>query len=266
MPAVNLPNGLRLHYLDGNPTASPIVFLLHGLGADSSSWQLQIPALTAAGYRVIAPDAPGFGQSGFTRQAIGIAGVSRQILELMNALEINAFHLVGISMGGVLALQLALDAPGRVKKLVLVNTFAKLKLVNLRSLPYYLLRFILVHTLGLPTQARAVAARVFPDPNQHELRQVLIEQISQANPQAYRGMMRSLARFNASQRLAEIACPTLVVTGAADSTVPPGNQSQLSQGISCAKHIVINDAGHAVTIEQPGRFNEILLEFLSARS
>ena len=265
MPFQETTAGSQIYYLDENPAGRANVLLLHGLGANSNSWLLQIPALVDAGYRVLAPDAPGFGQSTFPGGSARISTTAARIIEWLDAIGVNSFFVVGISMGGTLALQLAINHPDRVTKLVLVNTFAKLEVANWRVFPYFLLRFILVHTLGIPTQARAVSKRIFPHPDQEFLRQELIRQISQADPKAYRATMRALAIFNVQNRLSEICCPTLVVTGEADNTVPLHNQQQLVQNIPGARQVLMPNAGHAVTVEQPESFNQIMMDFLLSR-
>ena len=261
MPTFEFSPSAHIHYLDENISSPDTVLLLHGLGANSNSWLLQIPALHAAGFRTIAPDAPGFGQSTYPGGA-SIDRFTRPIAALVERLQIQGLSVLGISMGGTLALQLALDHPQWVTRLVLVNTFAHLNVTSPRLLPYLLLRFILVHTLGLPAQANAVAKRIFPYPDQEILRQGLIEQVTQADPRAYRAAMRSLARFDVRSRLGEIHCPTLVVTGDRDTTVPLDSQHQLAKGITGARQVFISQAGHGVTVEKPDAFNQVLVEFL----
>jgi 3-oxoadipate enol-lactonase len=264
MPFLDTIAGTRIHYLDENPTGRASIVLLHGLGANCTSWQLQIPPLTQAGFRVIAPDAPGFGKSTYPGGNTSIASIASRIAELIQTLGIDSCNVVGISMGGTLALQLAIDHPETIQKMVLVNTFARLQVENIRILPYVLLRLILVHTLGLPAQAHTVARRIFPHPDQEFLRQELINQITQADVHAYRATMRALGRFDVRKWLCEIRCPTLVITGEADNTVPPPNQDFLAQSIPGAKQIYIPQAGHAVSVEKPDQFNSLLLEFLQS--
>jgi 3-oxoadipate enol-lactonase len=262
MPFFKPSPAISIHYIDENPDAVDTVLLLHGLGATCTSWQLQIPPLTGAGFRCIAPDVSGFGQSNYAGGGTSVAKLAQPIHGLLSERGIDCAYVVGISMGGTLALQMALDYPQQVKKLVLVNTFAHLQIASARLWPYYLLRFILVHTLGLRTQARTVALRIFPRPEQEVLRQALIEQILQADPRGYRAAMRALARFDVRDRLAEIKMPALVVTGENDTTVLPPNQHLLADGIAQARQVVIPLAGHALTVEQPELFNQILFDFL----
>jgi pimeloyl-ACP methyl ester carboxylesterase len=262
MPNFELSPTCKIHYLDENSSSLDVVVLLHGLGANSNSWLLQLPALQQAGFRIIAPDTPGFGSSTYLGRRAAVSTFTVPIEKLLEHLGLNRINLVGISMGGVLALQITLNHPQWISRLVLVNTFAHLNVTSPRLIPYYLVRYILVHTLGLPTQAKAVARRLFPYPEQEVLRQGLIEQISQADPRAYRAAMRALARFDVRNRLREICCPTLVISGDRDTTVPIETQRYLVQNIANARHSVILDAGHGVTVEKPCHFNAVLVEFL----
>jgi pimeloyl-ACP methyl ester carboxylesterase len=255
-------NMTKLHFLDPNPTGRPTVLLLHGLGANGSSWTLQLTPLIEAGFRPIAPDAPGFGASPYDGKGWSVRRAAADTMDLLAELGVAPAHLVGISMGGTLALQLTLDFPRLVQRLVLVSTFAVLRPTKLSGWLYFFWRFVLVHTLGLPTQAKFVTKRIFPLPEQQFLRDPLIEQITQADVRAYRAAMRSLGTFNVLDRLGEIKIPTLVVTAENDTTVPPARQHLLVEGIAGARQVVISNAGHAVSVEQPGEFNRELLAFL----
>jgi len=252
----------KLHYLDPNPAGHPAVLLLHGLGADATSWTLQLPVLTGARFRPIAPDTPGFGQSPYDGRGWSIRRVAADMASLLEELQTGPAHVVGLSMGGIIAQQLALNYPHLTRRLVLVSTFAVLRPDTLSGWLYFAQRFILVNTLGLAAQARVVAQRVFPGPHYGQLRKILVETISRADPRAYRKAMASLGLFNSMKRLEEIKIPTLVVTGADDTTVIPARQRLLVDGIPAARQVIVPDAGHAVPVEQADRFNGELLAFL----
>ena len=253
---------IRLHYLDPNPSGKPTVLLLHGLGADSTSWKLQMPALVEAGFRPLAPDAPGFGESPYDGRGWNIRRVAGQLAGLLEELGTGPAHVVGLSMGGVIAQQFALDFPQLTKKLVLVSTFSVLRPEQPGGWAYFLRRAVSVLTMGQVAQARMVAQRLFPNPKDQELREMFLAVVARADPRAYRRAMLALGLFDSSRRLREIQSPTLVITGADDSTVSPARQKLLVQGIPCARQVVIPQAGHAVSIDQAQRFNQILLEFL----
>jgi 3-oxoadipate enol-lactonase len=265
MPTLHIDKTQSIYYLESNPEARSNVLLLHGLGANSSSWQYQIPALCEVGYRVIAPDTPGFGQSPFQARNVNLSDVSNIYYSFLNEFGISQTDIVGISMGGVLALQIAIEYPRLIRRIVLVNTFAKLNTQNLRVLPYLIKRAVFLYTLGLPYQAQVVADQLFPNADQRYFRDELISQICQSNPRAYRGYMLALARFDVTKRLSEIDKPTLVVTGERDTTVPIDIQSKLAEGIPGARHEML-DCGHALTVEKPQDFNKILINFLSSPS
>jgi len=252
----------RLHFLDPNPSGKPPVLLLHGLGADSTSWTLQLPALIRAGFRPLAPDAPGFGASPYDGRGWNIRRVAGQMAGWLEELGSGPAHIVGLSMGGVIAQQFALDFPQLTKKLVLVSTFPVLRPESSSSWVYFLRRAVSVLTLGLKAQAQVVAERLFPDPNDRELREMFIAIVLRADPRAYHLAMVALGLFNSCKRLSEIKAPTLVVTGADDSTVSPARQQMLAQGIPGARQVVIQDAGHAVSVDQAEQFNQTVLEFL----
>jgi len=262
MPSLERSPHCTLHYLDHNSGAEKVVLLLHGLGATGDSWQLQFPALSDAGFRSIAPDTRGFGSSTYPGGNTSISEMSGDFIALLEHLKTGPVHVVGISMGGTHALQFALDAPEMVHKLVLVNTFARLRPHKTSDLIYFASRMLIIYTLGLSIQARMVSNRLFPNPDQEELRQELITQINQADPKGYRSAMRALGLFNVESRLSEIRKPTLVITGERDTTVPPELQSNLAKGIANAHQVVIPNAGHAVIVDQPQVFNETLLAFL----
>jgi 3-oxoadipate enol-lactonase len=253
---------MDLHYLDPHSSGSPAVLLLHGLGANGAMWTLQFEALSVAGLRPIAPDAPGFGDSRYDGRGWNFRRVAVSLAELLKELGTGPVYVVGLSMGGVIAQQFALDYPQLVKKLVLVSTFCVLRPSNLSQWFYFLQRAAVVFTLGPQQQAEIVARRVFPEPGQDGLRQMAAAQFAAADPRAYRAAMRSLGLFDSRQRLRQIKAPVLVITGANDSTVSPQKQKMLVDNLPDARQVIIPGAGHAVAIDQAEAFNQELLRFL----
>jgi 3-oxoadipate enol-lactonase len=243
-------------------SGSPAVLMLHGLGANSSSWTLQFDALITAGLRPLAPDVPGFGDSKYDGRGWNFKRVARDLAGFIIDLNSGPVHIVGLSMGGVIAQQFVLDYPKLVRKLVLVSTFSALQPSSFSQWFYFAQRALVVHTMGLATQSRIVARRVFPEPGQGALREIAEKQIASADPRAYRAAMRNLGLFNSRPCLGEIKAPTLVISGANDTTVAPTNQKVLAEGIRGSKQIIIPDAGHAVAIDQFEAFNAILVSFL----
>lgn len=255
-----------LHYLDPNPGGHPAVLLLHGLGADLSSWTLQMNPLSEAGFRPLSVDAPGFGNSPYDGHGWSILRVAEEAAAILRELKTGSAHVVGISMGGIIAQQMAFDHPDLVEKLVLVNTFSILRPRTLRQWIYFRLRLLMVQTVGIPWQGKLVARKIFPKPEQEFIRQQLIASISKADPRAYRLAMRALKNFNSLGKLALLQMPVLVVSGSNDSTVSMQDQKILAQGIPGARHVVISGAGHGVSVDSFEAFNRELITFLSAPS
>ncbi len=252
-------------YLDPAPGHLRAVILLHGLGASGSMWRFQMDALCAAGYRPIAVDLPGFGQSGAIPRWTART-VARRVLDLADALQIGEFDLVGLSMGGVIAQMVVLTAPERVRRLVLCSTFARLRPSGWNETRYLLRRFFTANLRGVKYQAGMVAARVFPHPEQAEYRAEAVRQIVNADPKMYRAAMRMLALFNSRRWVCKILQPTLVISGENDTTVPLQLQHELCDLISNAAWEVIAHANHASAVDQPQAFNRILLRFLQGEA
>ncbi|MDP3046203.1 MAG: alpha/beta hydrolase [Chloroflexota bacterium] len=257
-----MPDDRNLFYRDHNPGGHPAVLLIHGLGATSDSWQLQAPALAAAGYRVVVPDLPGFGRSPVSFP-VTVPRMAAGLDHLLRSLNAAPAHVVGISMGGAVALQFAVDFPQSVAKLVLVNTLARLQPKHLAGWLAFASRLLLVYLTGLPAQARVISERIFPKPGQEALRQGLYKQILQADPRVYRAAILALGRLNLLPRLAGLRVPTLVVTAQDDRTIAPANQAQLL-AIPGSRQVVVANAGHGVIAERPEIFNRELLAFLTA--
>ena len=264
MPQISIDPNLSLYYRDENPSGNQSILLLHGLGVSSDSWIFQIPALTEAGFRVVAPDLRGFGKSGYYNGRINIATHSHDVRRLILSLNLSPVHIAGISMGGTIALQTALDAPDAIRRVILISTFAHLRPEKASTWLLLLLRFLSLSLLGLPAQAHLVARSLFPSKEQEYLRVAFVDQVLQANPKAYRRTIQALARFDVRHRLSEIQIPTLVITGENDSTVSVNTQIHLARGIKGSKQVIIQSAGHGVTVEKPELVNACMLDFLRA--
>lgn len=254
----------RLHLLDPNPGGHPAVLLLHGLGATGASWTLQLPALTEAGLRPLAPDAPGFGDSPCDGRGWSLRRVAAEMAALLDELQTGPAHVAGLSMGGVIAQQFARDFPQLTLSLTLVSTFAALRPDSLSGWLYFLRRGLAVSLRGPRAQAGLVAGRVFPRPDQSPLRDMLLENILRADRRAYRAAMRSLASFDSRRWLNELTMPALVVTGSEDTTVSPARQAALARGLPGARQVVIEGGGHALSVDRADEFNRLILNFLTA--
>jgi pimeloyl-ACP methyl ester carboxylesterase len=263
MPNYHLQKSDVIFYQDFAPQNSKTIVLLHGLGATSESWELQVPDLIQAKFRVVCPDIPGFGRSRFKDYTPSVNSFAIAILSLINYLGIESVDLAGISMGGALALMMTISAPRLVRHTILANTFYRLPFDNITQLIYYATRFAAVTILGKNQQARIVAQRVFPKPEQANYRIMLMDQIRQSDTRGYRAAMLSLAKYNVEKQLADIRVPVLILSGGRDTTIPLAWQRKLAQKIKGSRHVIIPDGGHGVSVDSFRDFNQHLLAFLN---
>jgi len=254
-------NHLRIHFVEAG--AGSTILFLHGLGSCGQDWLLQMHVF-AKRFRVIAPDLHGHGQTALRkpRSHIRITQMAGDMIGLLDALDVSHAHAVGLSMGGCVAQQLALDCPARVRSLTLVNTFARFDMGGPGNALPLALRMAVLGLLGLPAQARFVAARMFPKPEQAQLRTLAAERIASNDRATYYRLLLAIGAFDVTHRLGEIACPTLVIAGDRDTTVPLHAKKFLAQHIRGARFELVADSGHATPVDQPDVFNRLVMNFV----
>ena len=252
-----------ISYKDPNPQGMPTVVLLHGLGVNKQSWGYQMDALINNNCRPIAIDIPGYGESPKPKGVWKIGKVANSIMDLISRITQEPVFLIGLSLGGCICLKIIIDKPQMIRGAILVNTFARLTNGGLIEYRYYLQRGLSLLIFGVENQARIVAERVFPLPEQYFLRQATIETILQSDPGVYRQTMLELVLMNFSPYLDRVTCPSLVVTGDQDTTLSRASQYELVERIKKCRHVIIKDSGHATPIDQPDEFNRIMLDFMS---
>ena len=258
-------NGVRLFYQEtGAPDAPPLVLIM-GWGGDHTAWALQAPAF-AAGHRVIALDNRGAGQSDVPAAPYTIAGMAADVAGLMDALGIRRAHICGASMGGMIAQELALRHPDRVRTLGLHCTAAGVDTYG---------RFLIDTLIAVKARGdreeyvRAVMPWILCRKTMVERPEFIrfwIERgLTYPYPITYEGLSRqadAIKGHDTLARLGEIRMPTLLTTGTEDILVPPVSSRELHARIPGAELVEIGDAGHLHFIEQAEKFNAVCLEFL----
>jgi len=240
----------------------PLVFL-HGFPLSRGVWQKQIDAFRST-YRVIAPDLRGFGNSetqpGPTTMAQYAEDVSTLLLQQLTT---GPVVLVGHSMGGYVALAFARQFPEMLRGLVLVSTKAGADTAEAAA-----------GRRAMAERVKAEGAQVVIDAMAPKMLAAgkedarMVEQargfMASSKPEGVIGALLGMAeRPDATAQLAEIAVPTLVITGADDTVIPPEESEKLAQAIRGAQLKVIPQAGHLVAFEKPDEFNRILKKWLS---
>jgi pimeloyl-ACP methyl ester carboxylesterase len=252
----------------------PPVVLVHGLGGNWQNWLTVIPTLLERGHRAIAFDLPGFGHSQMPAHEITVPRYGLTVDAVLDALGVDGpAALVGSSMGGLIAAELAISRPARVERLVLVSA-AALWNEQMRARPLVVASKVSRFYAPLLVSGWEVIARL-PRLRHEALRAGGIRNPSRISaPLAYELLsgvgkpgfidaLQALYEYRIRDRLPEIACPTLIVWGADDPVVPLRHAFEFEQLIPGARVVVFPGAGHAPMLELPERFNPVLLDFLA---
>lgn len=252
--------GCNLHYEEYGHGA-PLV-LVHGLGSSTRDWEKQIPVLSAR-YRLIVLDVRGHGRSDKPRERYSIGGFSADLGALIDHLDLGAVHLVGWSMGGMICFQLAVNEPARVKSVCIVNSAPEVKVRTPDDCWQWFKRWSLMRLLSLETIGKALGAKLFPKPEQAELRLEMARRWATNDKRAYLASFDAIVGWGVQERLAQVACPTLIICADHDYT-PVALKEAYAKLLPDARLAVITDSRHATPLDQPERFNQTLLEFLTA--
>lgn len=236
-----------------------VVVLQHGFLGGSGYWLPQM-AHFAAFFDTIAPDLPGFAGSAGLPPPDGIEGCADALCALLDQLGVERFALVGHSMGGMVALQLALDCPERIERLVLYGTAAAGLLPDRFETFDESIRRL--EQDGVEATAERIAATWFLHGRAAPFYPMCIEAGRGASLQAAIACLRKIPRWDARARLGEIAVPTLIIGGDHDRSIAPHELLQLHRGIKDAQLCVAPACAHNVHLERPDLFNRILGDFL----
>lgn len=251
-------DGCQLHYEEYG-FGTPVV-LLHGLGSSTRDWENQKSAL-AAHYKVILFDLRGHGRSDRPRENYSIEGFADDVLALLDQLQLQQVHLVGISMGGMVAFQLAVDQPQRLLSLTIVNSSPEVKVDSLASALQIGKRWLFSRLLSMQSIGRMISKLLFPEPGQVAMRDEVVERWRLNDKHAYLASLDAIIGWGVRGRLAAIPCPVLVIAADQDYT-PVTQKAAYVAELPDARLLVIEDSHHATPIDQPQRFNAALLEFL----
>jgi pimeloyl-ACP methyl ester carboxylesterase len=252
-------NGIDLYYETAGE--GPPVLLIHGLGSSTRDWDHQIPEL-AGSYRVIALDVRGHGRSGKPPGPYSMRQFADDAVELLRELDAIPAHVIGLSMGGMIAFQMAVDAASAVRSLVIANSGPEMILRKFSERFAIRSRFAVVRWFGMRKLGQMIAGRVLPEPQQAELRQRFEDAIAANDPRAYMDSLRALIGWSVAARIGGIRSPVLVIASDRDYTPVEWKQAYVSQ-IPGARLAVIENSRHLAPFDQAGKFNRLLTDFLA---
>ena len=236
------------------------LLLLHGLGSSTRDWELQVPHFSRE-FQVITIDLRGHGQSSKPPGPFSIPMFAEDTARVFAGLQLSPVHVVGISLGGMVAFQLALDYPNLVKKLVIVNSVPELVPRGIGDLLAYWQRLITIRLLGMEKMGQVLAERFFTDPDQEPLKEIFVRRWSENHKPSYRAALKAAFGWSVRDRLGEIQAPTLVL-GADGDYFPTPEKEAYAALIPHAVLTVIKDSRHALPAEKPAEFNRVVLDFL----
>jgi 3-oxoadipate enol-lactonase len=241
------------------PEGAPALVLASSLGTTQELWDRQLPAF-AERFRVVTFDHPGHGSSPLPERPWTVESFARDVLGLLDELGLERVSLCGVSLGGMVGMALALEAPERVDRLVLSCTSAYLGPPDA-----WFERANVVRAEGMEAVVDAVVGRWFtPDLARDDTATVTHFRalLAATPPEGYARGCEAVGVWDARDRIAAIAAPTLVVAGADDPATPVEHGQLIAEQIPGARLLVLEHAAHLANIERHEAFTRAALEHL----
>ncbi len=237
------------------------VFLVHGLGTNSSLWFNQVPVLSQH-YHVVAIDLRGFGRSSKPHRsdAYSIDQMADDVIEVCAALNLSSIHYLGVSMGGFIGQAVALKAPDLCRSLILGQTACEF------GIPADILeaRLTALDSTSMDDYAQLVADQALAQPPEPIVEEWLCNMIADNDREAYKYVLAgALAAFDLTDRVGSIEQPTLIISGSEDRVIPPEKGADLHQRMRDSEFVLIDGIGHIGYAEKPAEFNQHVTAFLS---
>ena len=233
------------------------MLFLHGIGGNRRHWDLQVNFF-ASRFRAAAWDARGYGESDDYPGALRFDDFTADVVRVLDHLGQARAHLVGLSMGGRIARNVALVHPGRVHTLTLANTSPGFDALS----PEEVLKFVEERKARKPEGLRRLLGSR-TRPGAHE---ALMNSFHALRSESYLKTLEASVAQDRAAPLEKIAVPTLVITGDEDRVYPLDLTQRMASRIPGAELVVLEGCGHLSNLEQPERFNAALLAFLERNS
>lgn len=244
--------------------AGETVLLIHGLGSSTEDWAPQVEAL-ASHFSVVTYDVRGHGRTGKPRERYTVAQFAEDAAALIGSLRLGPVHVVGLSMGGMIGLQLAVDRPDLVRSLVIVNSGPEMVLRRARDRFAIWQRRMIVRVLGMRAWGSVLADRLLPKREHAALRTLFVDRWARNDKAAYLRALSALVGWTVTAQLPRITCPVLVVSADQDYT-PLAWKEQYTAMMPNARMAVIADSRHMMPVERPAEFHDVLIPFLAGQA
>ncbi len=259
MPLASI-NGTEIHYDEHG--AGPAVVLIHGLGSSGADWAFQLPALRPH-FRVIVPDLRGAGLSGKPAGPYRVEQFADDIWALLEHLGETEAQLVGFSLGGAVALEMALQRATQVPSVVTINTLPSYRIDQWAKWWQARAQILMVRWLGLPRAARMIGARLFPEPHQAAMRRRVEEVVGANARRPYLDTVRALMNWCAADRVAGLHSRLFMLSAEYDYTTL-AEKRHWAERLG-AEHRVIAGSRHGTPFDSINATNACLYAWLSGQ-
>jgi 3-oxoadipate enol-lactonase len=255
----------RKNYFIEFGRGTPVV-LLHGISNSGRAWAPQVAPLVQAGFRVIIPDQAGHGASARLTRPFTVMDLARDVRVMLDTMGIDSADIVGLSLGGMVGLQLALSSPDRTRRLVVANSFPSSASAEFR----------------LMAQSWAAAFRAEDGPvarleatwplnvnesfrsSEEGLRtyQVWHGVAATADGESLAHVAEGIVHFDVGDKLGSLTTPTLFISGGGDLMSPPAISRKMADAVPRAQYVEIEGAAHISNVDSPQQFNAAVVPFL----
>jgi 3-oxoadipate enol-lactonase len=259
MPSEPTATPVAIHHEVSGPADAPAILLGESLGTTLAMWDGQAPL--AERLRTVRYDHRGHGRSPMPPGPYEIADLGRDVLALMDRLGLDRASHCGVSLGGMVGMWLAANAPERVERLILICTSAHMPPASAWAERAATVR----RTGGTETIADAVVERWLTPgyaAERPDVRATLRDMLAGASPEGYAACCDAIRDMDLRPLLGRIEAPTLVISGAEDQAAPPEHQRLIADAIPGARHEVLSPAAHIAPVEQPEAVTTLIVEHL----
>ncbi len=259
-------NGINMYY-EVHGKGVPLV-MIQGFAGNHQAWFFQAHVFKKY-YKVIIFDNRGIGKTDKSSEPYTIRTMADDVIGLMDSIGVDKAHVLGLSLGGMVAQEVAISYPERVSKLVLGSTFASREVIDIQP--------ELMEALGIREGSTDVDISnmdfrklmnfmVSAAFNKRLWRMILLSlarySMKSINPEGHFKQMAAVTSYTTLDRLHLIKAPTLVITGTGDRIISPGASEVIASHIPNAKLVLVKSGSHAFFMEMRGRFNKEVLGFL----
>ena len=254
---VKILNGIKLYY-ETSGEGEPLLFI-HGLGSSTRDWEDQVKYFSDR-FQVLTVDLRGHGQSEKPSSNYSIPLFASDVAALIEEIG-GPTNVAGISMGGMVALQLAVDYPELVKSLILINTQDEVLMNTRQARQAVMIRKVIPRLMGMKWMGKYLGKKLFPGEDQEHFRKLIADRWVENSVKDYIKSVNAIAGWSVRNHLGTIKCPVLVVASELDYT-PVEAKEVYVELLPDARMKVIEGARHAVSVERPDELNELMGDFL----